>query len=101
MFSLRLISLLIITVVVAIDIRPLPAWINIDDETCSYVQKATLRNAFSQMVDIAEAAYSRTTEARTQQLPQPEGEVVVKTFDTYFSSTQAVGARDRLTTLIG
>lgn len=83
-------------------IRPLPSWINIDDETCSKVQAASVRNAFSQMVDIAEAAYSRTTAARTGgQLPPRDSALILWTFNTYFSLAQAVGARGRLTSLIG
>ena len=82
-------------------IRPVPSWINIDDETCSRVQTATLRNAFSQMVDIAEAAHSRTTMARTQQSSPRDSGVVGRTFDTYFIITQDAGARGRLMNLIG
>ena len=83
------------------EIRPLPSWINIDDETCSKVQAASVRNAFSQMVDIAEAAYSRTMAARTEQLPLRNRVVILWTFNIYFSLDQAVGARGRLTSLIG
>jgi len=86
---------------VASEIRPLPAWINLDDETCLTVQKASVRNMFSQMVDIAEAAYSRTTNARTQIGTTHEDDVVGRTFETYFVMSQAVGARNRLTNLIG
>src|SRR5579871_2440713 len=102
MLALRLFSLLIIMVVhVTSEIRPLPSWINIDDETCSKVQAASVRNAFSQMVDIAEAAYSRTTAARTGQLPRLNSLLILWTFNIYFSLTQAVGARGRLTSVIG
>src|SRR5262249_25505340 len=98
-----LFSLLIIMVVhVASEIRPIPSWINIDDETCSKVQKATVRNALSEMVDIAEAAYFRTSAARMRQSVSPrDAAVVSRTFETYFILSQPVGARDRLTKLLG
>ena len=86
----------------ATEIRPLPPWINIDDVTCSKVQTASLRNAFSQMVDIAEVAYFRTSAGRMRQSVSPRDAAVVgRTFETYFIFSQVVGARDRLTKLIG
>jgi len=86
---------------VASEVRPLPAWINLDDNSCLAVQKASVRNMFSQMVDIAEAAYSRTTNARAQVGTTREDPVVGRTFATYFGTSPAVGARGRLTILIG
>jgi hypothetical protein len=87
---------------VASEIRPLPAWVNVDDVSCLAVQKASIRNMFSQMVDIAEAAYSRTTNARTLLIETTrEDQVVFRTLETYFLMSQASGARGRLTKLIG
>ena len=101
MYTLRLFSLLIIKVVyVASVIRPLPSWIQTDDTTCLTVQKASIRNAFSQMVDIAEAAYYRTTTTRVTGGSQFSTDVVFRTLSTYFTPSR-LGATERVTTLIG
>ena len=101
MYTLRLFFLLIIKVVyVASVIRPLPSWIQADDRTCLTVQKASIRNAFSQMVDIAEAAFYRTTTARFAGGSQSSTDVVIKTISTYFAPS-SLGAQQRVTNLIG
>jgi len=101
MYTLRLFSLLITKVVyVASVIRPLPSWIETDDTTCLTVQKASIRNAFSQMVDIAEAAYDRTTMARVPGASQPGTDAVIKTISTYFAPSR-LGAEERVMRLIG
>lgn len=102
MWFLRFFSMLIMLVYVASQIdRPLPPYIQIDDETCLKVQQASVRNAFNKMLDIAQSAYDRSTMARSGQSAPSDAEVVTKTFNTYFSLDWAPGSRGRLTSVIG
>jgi hypothetical protein len=80
----------------------LPPWVVIDDATCSRVQKSSVQNAFSQMLDIAEVAYDRTTTARRDLGLNANKIVVSRTITSYFAIyTHPQGARTRLTNLIG
>ena len=102
MWSLHLFSLLIIIVVhTASAITPLPSWVQIDDNTCQFVQAAAIKNAFSEMIDIASAAYDTITTARRGEGPRNIRRVVWDTTDTYFALSIAVGARDRVNRAIG
>jgi len=101
MQSLHLFSLLLIIVVHTTNaITPLPSWVQIDTNTCGFVQTASIKNAFSEMIDIASAAFDYVTEARHGSLQQDYKDVVSRTIDTYFAMSIAVGARNRLTDAI-
>jgi hypothetical protein len=103
MWFLHLFSLLLIIVVhTASAITPLPPWVQIDDSTCSFVQTAAIKNAFSEMIDIASAAYDTITTARMGQGPRNRRRVVFETTDTYFAIYSiAIGARDRVNRAVG
>ena len=103
MWSLHLFSLLLITVVhTASAIYPLPSWIQIDEKTCSFVQTAAIKNAYSEMLDIAAGSYDTITTARRGKLPRNIAAVVGRTAETYFAlATISVGSRDRLSRAIG
>jgi len=102
MWSLHLFSLLLIIVVhTASAITPLPSWIQIDGNTCGFVQAAAIKNAFSEMIDIASAAYNTITTARNGRLPRNLVYVAYRTTDTYFALSITIGARDRLNRAVG
>jgi hypothetical protein len=102
MWSLHLFSLLLIIVVhTASAITPLPSWIQIDQNTCGFVQTAALKNAFSEMIDIASDAYNTVTAARSGRLSRIQEFVVFGTTDTYFALSIAIGARDRVNRVVG
>ena len=103
MWFLHLFSLLLIIVVhTASAITPLPPWVQIDERTCSFVQTAAIKNAFSEMIDIASAAYDTITTARMGKGPSNTRRVVFETTDTYFALFSiAIGARDRVNRAVG
>ena len=78
MRSIHLFSLLLIIVVHTAAITPLPPWVQIDDNTCSFVQTAAIKNAFSEMLDIASAAYDIITTDRRGRLPKNIGPVLAR-----------------------
>ena len=102
MRSLHIFSLLLIIVVhTASGFTPLPAWVKIDENTCSFVQTSAIKNAFSEMIDIAIAAVNYGSAYKERKLPQDIRDVVGRTSNTYFGITILVGSRDRLTRAIG
>jgi hypothetical protein len=103
MWSLHLFSLLLIIVVnTARAITPLPPWIQIDQNTCGFVQTAALKNAFSEMIDIASAAYNTITTANNGGLPSNIELVLGRTAETYFGIENfRDGAQDRYLHVLG
>jgi len=102
MRSLHIFSLLLIIVVhTASGFTPLPAWVKIDENTCSFVQTSAIKNAFSEMIDIAIAAFNYGIQFKERKLSQDIRNSVGRTTNTYFGITIPVGSRDRLNRAIG
>jgi hypothetical protein len=60
--------------------------VNIDPNTCADIP-LTVQASLNEMVDMAQAAYSRTQNVYNLQAPNEELEVVFHTFDAYFATS--------------